>query len=355
MCIRDRPISDRTDIWYYIAQNLHTVSLVDLSILMLSTVYNDTYSINREEDKEEMAEIQREFLSYLFIHTSLEERGKVTSAALNIFETINKFNLVGKFFTTINQIFGQLPECGEGFITWDKVSFFNGRFHIPQPGTRTDFFSILDSRSRRAFNDLKPYFLKKLPPIHVKLNGGKIVKVLNTNDLFECITMLERKTITLPKQSIIKEAVKPIQSRKSLSKSEARSELKQYKSRFIDTLCNRQLESYNIVCCIENRINSNSNITPEYAFIFTIRDSCGLLTLAFENSKDSRCSYLFKVPKLKWQYAIDLIFDFFSSNTVNKRQAMARGQINLMLPGNYDYSRVMHTDYFNWLEHIKYD
>lgn len=349
------PISDRTDIWEFIALNIHTSPLINLAILTWSSVYNETYTLVREEDKEEMAEIQRDFLSYLFKRTKREERGRVLSTALNIFETINKFKSVGKFLTTIHQIFGAIPEDGVGYVTWDKVSFFNGMFHIPQPGTKTGFYSVIDPRSKRAFNDLKPYFLKKIPPLCVKTKGGKIVKVLNKEDLYDCITMLERKTIAPPKESTQKQIIQLSKTRKAFTKVEAKEILKQYKSRFIDTLCNRQLESYNVVCCIENRINSNNVVTPEYAFIFTIRDSSGLLTLAFENSEDSRCSYIFKIPKLSWQRSIDLIFDFFSSNSVNKRQAMAQGKIDLRLPGNYAYTRVMHNDFFKWLEHIKYD
>lgn len=300
-----------------------------------------------------MAKIQREFLSFLFKRTKREERGRVLLKALNIFETINKFKLVGKFLTTTNQIFGTMPQNGVGYITWDKVSFYNGMYLIPQPYTKTGNFKVTEPRSKRVFNELKPYFLKKIPPLCVKIKGGKIVKVLNTEDLYDSIIMLERKALAPPKESTQTQVFEISKTRKSLTKREAKQILKQYKSRFIDNLCNLQLESINIVCCIENRVNANNTVTPEYAFIFTIRENSGLLTLVFENSEDSRCSYIFKVPKLCWERSIDLIFDFFSSNSVNKRLAMAKGKIDLCLPGKYGYRRVMHNDYLQWLTRIK--
>ncbi len=348
------PISDRTDFWEYVSSNLFSESLTTLSILTLASIYNETYALVREEDQDEMAEIQSDFLTYVLQHSSSKERAKVTNQCLRIFQTINKFHLVGDFIENVNQILRHTLKRGEEYVYWDKVSFFNGFYHLPQPNSKTVFFHVSDERSRNAFNNLKPYFLKKLPPIHVKIENGKIVKILNTQDLAECITMLERQIIAPPKIAANHIARAPRTSRKNISKSEAREMLKQYKSRFVDTLCNRHLEEYNVVCCLENRINSNGIVSPEYAFIFTIKDSNGLLTLAFENSEDSRCTYLFKTPRRSWQKSIDLIFDFFSSNSVNKRQAMARRVVDLQLPGNYDYHRVMHTDYFKWLDRIKF-
>ena len=45
---------------------------------------------------------------------------------------------------------------------------------------------------------------------------------------------------------------------------------------------------------------------------------------------------------------------FFAQNEVNKRQLMASRRVDLQLPGNYDYQRILHSDDLSWVDKIKY-
>ena len=149
------------------------------------------------------------------------------------------------------------------------------------------------------------------------------------------------------KDSIDKEKVE----KKILTKDEAKSMIlsKDFKSQYLNSLCTQQIENYKVICCIEHRINANGSIHDEYSFIFTIKESKNKLYLAYENANNSRCTYILPVRNGTWEESIDNIYNFFASNEVNKRQQMAYKLVDLKLPGNYEYKRIFHTDYSNWL------
>lgn len=160
--------------------------------------------------------------------------------------------------------------------------------------------------------------------------------------------------VTKPADIIRKPKIQSKIEKKELSPSDAHNLCKEFKSRFLDYLCKKQLEDFKVICCIENRVNSNLSITKEYSFIFTIKKTQRLIYLAYENASDSRCTYLFPIPHYCWEKGIEALYSFFASNEVNKRQALSKRIINLKLPGRYDYIRVLHTDYLKWVDRIKY-
>ena len=146
---------------------------------------------------------------------------------------------------------------------------------------------------------------------------------------------------------------RPKIKKKEISSSEASKLCKEFKSRFLDYLCKKQLDEYKVICCVENRVNSDLAVTTEYSFIFTIKESKDLVYLAFENTSDSRCTYVFPIPRRSWEESIDALYAFFASSEVNKRQALSQRLVNLQLPGRYDYIRVLHTDYLKWVDRIR--
>ena len=243
------------------------------------------------------------------------------------------------------------PLTGEFYLPWSRVEFYNGFYLLTHPNVPSNikqFHRIDDKHSRLAFNDIKRYFLERLPPIRVEAKNGKIVKVINEVCLSECTIIMEHEVNAKieKKVSIDKEKVE----KKILTKDEAKSMIlsKDFKSQYLDNLCTQQIENYKVICCIEHRINANGSIHDEYSFIFTIKESKKNLYLAYENANNSRCTYILPVRNGTWEESIDNIYNFFASNEVNKRQQMAAGKIDLKLAGNYDYKRVYHKDYSSW-------
>lgn len=324
-------------------------------------LHPDDFDYNEDEAKKLVLDIQREISESFIKQAPFAIKEEALLFLFDTFAKINKLNIYkDKFSLSYNKVLygGTKPLHGTFFLSWNNVSFYNGCYFIyhpsfPNGGAGHEPYRVEDPNSRSSFNDIQTLFLKKLPPILVKSVNGKIKRVKNRANLSSCISIMEHK-ILAPQASSRQNAVFKKKAQKLVSKLDAKSIVKELKSRYLDYLCSRQLDDYKVVCCIENRVNSNLIVGCEYSFIFTIKETHNVVYLAFENATDSRCTYIFPTLKSKWQESIDKLYEFFASNEINKRQALSQRIANLTLPGNYAYIRVMHTNYLNWCESIKY-
>lgn len=239
-------------------------------------------------------------------------------------------------------------------IGWNEVLFRDGFYilELSNSAKKTLIYRVKDNHSRSAFNNIRSLIEKRLPPLQVEVEDEQIVNVYNKPSLESIISLMEHKV--LQSSTHKKKSISVKKERKELNPKEAKVYCKQFKSRYIKYLCDKQLDNYNVVCCIEYRVNSNNIFVREYSFIFTIKETNNLIYLAFENTSNWRCTYLFPIPKETWGESVDLIYEYFVSNEVNKRQQMASYQVDLCLPGNYAYLRVYHKNYTEWVDRIKY-
>lgn len=323
-----------------------------LRVNMLGENYNhQTELINFQK------EITNSFITYA--RNNIKEKALVT--LYNTFDQINKTDIFKeKLITSFEKVLYNegIPLTGDFFMRWDKISFFDGYYLIEHPllgryAKKSNPLRVKDTNSRKIFNTINSLFLKRLPPLQVQSVKGQITRVYNRVNLNNCISLMEYN-VTKPADIIRKPKIQSKIEKKELSPSDAHNLCKEFKSRFLDYLCKKQLEDFKVICCIENRVNSNLSITKEYSFIFTIKKTQRLIYLAYENASDSRCTYLFPIPHYCWEKGIEALYSFFASNEVNKRQALSKRIINLKLPGGYDYIRVLHTDYLKWVDRIKY-
>lgn len=213
-------------------------------------------------------------------------------------------------------------------------------------------YKMKDAHSRKAFNDISGVFMKRLPPLHVEAKEGRIVRVMNRANLTSCISILEHK-VSRADVSRKSPASHKKSEAKEMTKMEAKSLCKELKSRYLDYLCSKHLDCYKVVYCVESRVNSSGVVVSEYSFIFTIGETSGKIVLAYENASESRCTYIFPINRHSWKTSIERIYDFFASNEVNKRQLMASRSIDLRLPGDYEFHRLLHSDYLTWVDHVK--
>lgn len=311
--------------------------------------YGKDYSFTQE-----LTDFQKEIVIN-FLHFAPQEIKN--KALVKLYESFKQINQTNIFEEKLSLSFDKFlcnkenPLTGDFYIPWSKVEFYNKFYLISHPNVPSNIsqpYKIDDKHSRIAFDDIKKLFSKRLPPIHVEAKNGKIIKVLNEANLYECIRVMEHEVNAKieKKDSIDKEKVE----KKILTKDEAKSMIlsKDFKSQYLNSLCTQQIENYKVICCIEHRINANGSIHDEYSFIFTIKESKKKLYLAYENANNSRCTYILPVRNGTWKESIDNIYNFFASNEVNKRQQMASKLIDLKLPGNYEYKRVYHKDYSSW-------
>lgn len=280
---------------------------------------------------------------------------------VKLYESLQQVNQSGFFAAKLSLSYdkvlygGKKPLTGNFFLRWDKVNFFNGFYTVRHPDVPFNSakpYKIKDKNSRKAFNDISGIFMKKLPPLYVEAKDGKIIKVMNRANLTSCISILEHKVgrADVSHQSGISH--KKFKA-KEITKMEAKSMCKELKSRYLDYLCSKQLDSYKVIYCVESRVNSSGAVVCEYSFIFTIGETSNKLVLAYENASNSRCTYIFPILRRFWKDSIEKIYDFFASNEINKRQLMASRSIDLRLPGDYDYHRIFHSDYLTWVDNVR--
>lgn len=357
-----KPFLTNYDYYRFAYENVDSHDIIYFYILLIIYIDND-YPIKTVLDtdasvKEELMEFQRELVNKFCSLAPKEIKEKAVGALFKAFQQINETNKYEpKLSLSLSSILynDKVPLSGPIYIQWDKVEFYDGFYLIYHPNERRSKeqrpYMIRDDKSRKVFNDISSIFMKKLSPLYVLAENGRIVNVLNKQELSSCISVMEYK-VAAP--SSVKKQKSPIKvERKEISRSEAITLCKDFKSKFLEYLSNKQLDNYNVVCCVENKINANRVIEAEYSFIFTFKESKDKLFLAFENTKDSRCTYVFPVSKTKWKESIDLIFNFFASNLVNKRQQLAMRLADLELPGNFEYKRILHTEYLVWANRIR--
>lgn len=332
-----------------------------LLIYFLEDDYPDPTPIfpESEELEKDRVDFQRKLTKSFLDKAPQELKAK---ALPKLYEAFGMMNRSGFFQTKLSLSYDKVlygegkPLTGNFYLRWDKVDFYDGFYmvhHPDVPFNKVKPYKVEDAYSRKVFNDISPIFMKNLTPLWVQAKDGQIIKVLNTVDLRSCITLMEHK-INAPAKVQRKEPYALKRVRRELSSSEAKVLCKDFKSRYLDYLCAKQLDAYKVVCCIEHRINAAGATASEYSFIFTIKETRDKLYLAYENSYDSRCTYLFPILRTSWQRGIDQLYGYFASNEVNKRQSLASRLVDLYMPGGFDYQRIFHKDYLGWVDKIKY-
>lgn len=344
---------------YYDCTKIETCKSVDKCRLCskcyyLETVYGKDYDFAKE-----MADFQKELTLDFLSAAPEEQKGK---ALVKLYESIQQINQTEMFDTKLSLSYDKVlygegkPMTGSFFLRWDNVDFFNGFYTVQHPNVpfnKVQPYRIEDKSSRKAFNEVSSLFIKKLPPLHVEAKNGKIVRVLNRADLSSCISIMEHK-VGSPDVLKKKTAGMHKVEKKELTSAEAKSLCEGLSSRYLDYLCLKQLNNYKVVCCIEHRVNSSGGVSCEYSFIFTIKVTSSITFLAYENASESRCTYILPISRNSWKESIEKIYDFFASNEVNKRKMLASRLVDLKLPGNYEYLRILHSNYLAWVDRIKY-
>lgn len=177
-------------------------------------------------------------------------------ALVKLFESFQQINLSGlyegKLSLSYNKILYNegLPLTGTFFLSWNKVQFFDGFYivkHPDVPFNKVNPYRIEDKNSRKAFNEISSLFLKKLPPLYVEAENGKIIKVHNQANLDSCIQTMEHR-VAVPNATRKKAIDKKRIEKRELSSQDAKSFCIDLKSKFLDFLCSRHLDKYKVIC-----------------------------------------------------------------------------------------------------------
>ena len=246
-------------------------------------------------------------------------------------------------------------------VSWKHVLFQNGYFLIfhpehPQREGKYKPFRMDCPKSVKAFNHVKEYIFKKLPPIEVEYENDIIVAVKTS-----CLDSIESAIVTLSKHTSApnvqivgqKESQFAHLRKGNYTNQEAKEALRQLKSQYLDYLSSIHNDTDKLFYCIEKRINSNAIVVEEDAFFFSIKSNPVYTLLAFENTLPSRATILFTCRNDELNKAIDFIHDYFSSPEINKREKFLVKKLNLSEHGIIRYERVLHDSFSSWLTHIE--
>ena len=245
----------------------------------------------------------------------------------------------------------EVKDDGTFYLSWKYVTFTSKAIYLYHPNNpkSSQPFEYKTNDSNSAFNNIKSYFINRLPPIYVEAKNRQIIKILDVQNIGNCIKKLIAKVISDKQYKKTTNSKAFISKRKNLFSKEIADT---YKSKYLDWLCSQQSDSYPIYYSTEVRTNSDLINTNEDAFIFILTTGMKKMTVIYENTNDSRSTLIFKVEKSKLNDTIKEIHELFASDIVNKREQIANGQLNSQLFTSNKFGRVLHTDFENWKEKL---
>ena len=247
----------------------------------------------------------------------------------------------------------QISDNGKFQLSWKYVTFTNGYIYLYHPLHQNSPYPLKYKmeNSIGAFNSIQSYFINRLPPISVQAKNGRIIKVLNIEDVEFCIQKLTAKYKNRNNRPISRIPKHKIEK---MTQEQITNHIHTYKSKYLDWLCSKQLPNYQIYYCLEIKSNVNQQEKDEDAFIFTIKETNQMITLVYENVLESRSSIVFKIRKNRLPNVIQEIHHFFSSNSFNKRELIMQGNVsNEFLFSSNTYWRIMHTNFNSWKSKIE--
>ena len=245
----------------------------------------------------------------------------------------------------------EVKDNGTFYLSWKYVTFTSKAIYLYHPNNPKSShpFEYKTNDSNSAFNSIKSYFINRLPPIYVEAKDMRIIKILDVQNIGNCIKKLTAKVFSdkQSKRTINSKALIP-KTKVLFSKEIADT----YKSKYLDWLCLHQSDCYPIYYSVEVRTNSDLLNTNEDAFIFILTTGMKQITIIYENTNYSRSTLVFKIEKSKLNDAIKEIHEFFASDIMNKREQIANAQLNHPLFISNKFWRVLHTDFDNWKEKL---
>lgn len=235
-------------------------------------------------------------------------------------------------------------------IPWSCVTFSEHELHIYHPkdqfGRTIKPIVIHCPDAIPALNQIKTAFLRNLPEITVKFVNNSIVKVLNLPNITQGVKILRTRQLA-PEYDInyMKQQISPL----SLTIEKARDIIRKHKStNYLSYLCKRQLEEYSAYYCLELISHEAKDILEEDAFMFVVKSTPHIIKVVYENTLPDRASIIFDLRPSYFNEAVNCIYKYFASETINKREKIAKQQVTFRCPGIISYNRVLHTSYSEW-------
>lgn len=249
----------------------------------------------------------------------------------------------------------------EWILDWNCVMFKQGYVVIYARSDMSIKFKptqVNAPKSIEAFNYLKKYLNKRLPPVRCSIVGQKLT-VIDEIDFSKAIQQFG----IAARQGLIKVnrtkssnmiSPSPMSFSQALSKAQQMTleEFKKYKSKYIDYLVELQCEDYKVIPCVERLAHSTGDMT-EYAFLFSLKCGNGNIMIVHENVNPDRSTLIFEVESVTYNNSIRALYDFLQSAEINKRSNLRERNIEIDEVGVVRYRSINHDNIYQWQRTIK--
>jgi len=228
-------------------------------------------------------------------------------------------------------------------IDWKNVHFQDGYIIIKAGNKWFDPFSVYESK--KALNHIKAiYKFRNAPKLLIETSGRRITKIENIEVLHYYIKFLSFADTF--DSSVLRNKNYSILKFKTYSKSFYKKYLPDlFLPACFDLLCKFSIEDLPIIPVPETVVNSSGNKQIHDSFLFPINNTDGILWI-WESIEESKASYIFKSTKEEYETHLQLIFDYLTGDTVNKRFTLIHDKelANVLC----FKKRVLHTYQYAW-------
>jgi hypothetical protein len=297
-------------------------------------------------------EYDEDYCQLTNIADAIKKNAPLTGDILN---ELNRFSLKNQLCSDIIDNYQissfSAAELSQNFkeinISCDNVDFYNSfiviNYKVNELKQTYKHYCKSSSKIKTDNDDnLFDYVKSSFPLIHCATINGKIVKILNEEQINNSIEALN-KAVNFSNNLYKKNHTNNFSSTLSLST----------KNKCVKFLNEIKLKKYPVETLKERYFTNSGVEILEDAAIFVISEINNMLTIVYENSSIARSTYIFSIEKSVLNVAINKIKSFFSSELINKRQRLISDKSMFKIEdGIFSVKRIQHQDLDIWKEEI---
>jgi hypothetical protein len=234
-------------------------------------------------------------------------------------------------------------------VEWRDVTFWDHSIAVKVNNKWLQRFPV--KNSKKSFNAIKSHYsFRNTPNLIIEYSQNSIKKIINQEVLFYYINFFESAG-TFFNEYLISST--PIFSKyRSYTKSYYKKHLPElFRPQCFNFLCEFSTENLPIIPVPELIINKSGGQQIHDSFLFPVLTGDTLFWL-WESIEESKATYIFQTNFYNPSPEIQIVFDYLTGNTVNKRETLIyssdlKNKLNFV-------NRIIHTDLSHWRNAVKY-
>jgi hypothetical protein len=235
-------------------------------------------------------------------------------------------------------------------IDWRDINFLKDAITVKQNGQLSHKFWV--ENVQPSLNAIKAHYkFNDAPKLKVEIKNNEIQRILNIEVLFYYLKILENAGSLFSEKLL---SPIPIFGRYQLY-------TKSYYCRHLPTLflpkcfnflCEYTTNNLPIIPVPENTISYNGMPQIHDSFLFPLIRTKSIYW-CWESAEEtiSKATYLFKTPSNNFELQLQMVYDYLTGDTVNKRDTLIHAHELKRVLGFVD--RIYHTDFDEWKRKVR--